>query len=62
MKTRILGAKGPKVSAIGFGAMTLSPGVYLPIDDDEATKTLNAVLDAGVNFIDTANIYGSGHN
>jgi aryl-alcohol dehydrogenase-like predicted oxidoreductase len=61
MKTRILGANGPKVSAIGFGAMTLSP-VYQPIEDAEAIKTLNTVLDAGVNFIDTANIYGNGHN
>jgi aryl-alcohol dehydrogenase-like predicted oxidoreductase len=62
MKTRILGANGPRVSAIGFGAMTLSPGVYHPIDDVEAGTTLTAVLDAGVNFIDTANIYGNGHN
>src|SRR5262245_43579053 len=62
MKTRILGANGPKVSAIGFGAMTLSPGVYQPIEDAEAIRTLNTVLDAGVNFIDTANIYGNGHN
>jgi aryl-alcohol dehydrogenase-like predicted oxidoreductase len=62
MKTRVLGANGPRVSAVGFGAMTLSPGVYQPVDDAEAVKTLNAVLDAGVNFIDTANIYGKGHN
>jgi aryl-alcohol dehydrogenase-like predicted oxidoreductase len=62
MKTRNLGANGPRVSAIGFGAMTLSPGVYHPVDDAEAVKTLTAVLDAGVNFIDTANIYGNGHN
>jgi aryl-alcohol dehydrogenase-like predicted oxidoreductase len=62
MKTRVLGANGPTVSAIGFGSMTLSPGVYQPVDDAEAVKTLNAVLDAGVNFIDTADIYGNGHN
>jgi aryl-alcohol dehydrogenase-like predicted oxidoreductase len=62
MKTRVLSTKGPEVSAIGFGAMILSPGIYQPVDEAESLKTLGAVLDTGMNFIDTADIYGNGHN
>jgi len=49
------------VSAIGFGAMALTP-VYGEVDDTESLATLNRTLDLGVTFIDTANIYGNGHN
>lgn len=48
-------------SAIGFGAMALTP-VYGDVDDDESLATLHRCLDLGVTFIDTANIYGSGNN
>jgi aryl-alcohol dehydrogenase-like predicted oxidoreductase len=49
------------VSAIGFGAMALTP-VYGEVDDTESLATLNRTVDLGVTFIDTANIYGSGNN
>jgi aryl-alcohol dehydrogenase-like predicted oxidoreductase len=49
------------VSAIGFGAMALTP-VYGEVDDTESLATLHRCLDIGVTFIDTANIYGSGNN
>jgi len=49
------------VSAIGFGAMALTP-VYGEVDDTESLATLNRTLDLGVTFIDTANIYGNGNN
>jgi aryl-alcohol dehydrogenase-like predicted oxidoreductase len=49
------------VSAIGFGAMALTP-VYGEVDDAESRATLNATVDLGVTFIDTANIYGNGNN
>jgi aryl-alcohol dehydrogenase-like predicted oxidoreductase len=62
MRTRQLGQHGPMVSVIGFGAMVLSPGIYDRVDDDESLATLRAVLDAGINLIDTADIYGDGHN
>ncbi|MCI0671176.1 MAG: aldo/keto reductase, partial [Myxococcaceae bacterium] len=62
MKTRRLGRSGPTVSAIGFGAMVLSPGIYQPVNDEESIDTLHKVLDLGINFIDTADIYGNGHN
>jgi aryl-alcohol dehydrogenase-like predicted oxidoreductase len=61
MEYRRLGAEGPTVSAIGFGAMGLS-GVYGPCDDDTGIITLRVALDMGVNLVDTADIYGDGHN
>ena len=49
------------VSAIGFGAMALTP-VYGEVDDTESLATLHSCLDLGVTFIDTANVYGGGNN
>jgi aryl-alcohol dehydrogenase-like predicted oxidoreductase len=49
------------VSAVGFGAMALTP-VYGDVDDAESLATLNRALDLGVTFIDTANVYGGGAN
>jgi aryl-alcohol dehydrogenase-like predicted oxidoreductase len=49
------------VSAVGFGAMALTP-VYGDVDDTESLATLHRCLDLGVTFIDTANVYGGGAN
>lgn len=49
------------VSALGFGAMALS-GVYGQTSEHDALDTLNHAIDAGVSFIDTADIYGAGDN
>jgi aryl-alcohol dehydrogenase-like predicted oxidoreductase len=49
------------VSAIGFGAMALTP-VYGEVDDTESLATLHRCVDLGVSFIDTANVYGNGEN
>ncbi len=49
------------VSAIGFGAMALTP-VYGEVDDAESLATLQRTVDLGVTFIDTANVYGGGNN
>lgn len=62
MKLRQLGADGPRVSAVGYGAMVLSPGVYGGVDDEESVRTLHFALDAGITFLDTARLYGAGHN
>ncbi|GAB3689858.1 aldo/keto reductase [Saccharopolyspora tripterygii] len=58
---RRLGRGGPEVSAIGYGAMGLS-GVYGTADDAASRQLLNDLLDLGVNFLDTADVYGDGHN
>ncbi|MEV6227262.1 aldo/keto reductase [Saccharopolyspora shandongensis] len=58
---RELGRRGPLVSAIGYGAMGLS-GVYGAADDAESARLLDQLVDLGVNFLDTADVYGEGHN
>ncbi len=62
MHSRQLGRTGPRVSAIGLGAMGMSPDWYGPVDQDEALATIHASLDAGVTLIDTGDFYGMGHN
>jgi aryl-alcohol dehydrogenase-like predicted oxidoreductase len=61
MQTRTLGRTGPTVSLIGLGAMGMSD-LYGPADEAEGIATIHAAIDAGVNLIDTADFYGSGHN
>lgn len=53
--------QGLETTAQGFGCMSLS-GHYGAADDAESLRTLNHVIDRGVTFLDTANIYGEGHN
>jgi len=61
MQRRRLGPDGPEVSALGFGLMSLS-STYGHSDDAESLATIPAALDLGVDFLDTAEIYGAGHN
>ncbi|MGD0258952.1 MAG: aldo/keto reductase [Verrucomicrobiota bacterium] len=61
MKTRQLGKSGLKVSAIGLGCMGMSE-FYGPGDEAEAMATIHCALDLGVNFLDTADMYGLGAN
>jgi aryl-alcohol dehydrogenase-like predicted oxidoreductase len=50
------------VSAIGLGCMNMSMGYGPRQDDDESGKLLNGALDQGYTFLDTAAMYGDGHN
>jgi aryl-alcohol dehydrogenase-like predicted oxidoreductase len=61
MQRRRLGRNGPTVSALGFGLMSLS-SAYGPSDDDESLRTIHRALDLGIDFLDTAEAYGAGHN
>jgi aryl-alcohol dehydrogenase-like predicted oxidoreductase len=61
MKTRRLGSNGPDISAIGLGCMSMSP-VYGPTNDATSIRTIHRALDLGINFLDTADIYGTGGN
>jgi aryl-alcohol dehydrogenase-like predicted oxidoreductase len=57
MRQRTLGRSGLAVSALGLGCMGMSE-FYGPRDDEESIATIHAALDAGVNFLDTADMYG----
>lgn len=61
MKSRTLGEAGPRVPALGLGCMGMSAG-YGERDDAESIRTLHRALDLGVNHLDTADMYGLGHN
>ncbi|MGE0071110.1 MAG: aldo/keto reductase [Thiomonas sp.] len=61
MQYRQLGADGPNVSALGLGCMGMSE-FYGQGDDAESIATLRRALDLGVNFLDTADMYGVGRN
>jgi aryl-alcohol dehydrogenase-like predicted oxidoreductase len=61
MQQRSLGRSGIKVSAIGLGLMSMS-GVYGNANDDESIATIHYALDQGINFLDSADMYGWGHN
>jgi len=47
-----------KVSALGFGASSLGGGVFGPVDEQQAVRTVHTALDLGINLIDVAPFYG----
>ena len=59
MPTRRLGTLD--VSAMGLGCMGMSQS-YGPADRDESIATIHRALELGITFLDTADVYGSGHN
>src|SRR3954471_10783567 len=61
MQYRTLGRTGYQVSSISFGAWAIG-GTWGEVDDAEAMRCLHRALDLGVNFFDTADVYGDGHS
>lgn len=61
MSERNFGATGWRVSPIGFGAWAIG-GSWGEVPEADARETLTAALDAGVTFIDTADVYGDGRS
>ena len=59
MKQRQLGTTGPTVGAVGLGCMSFA-GFYGPTTEAESHACLDAAQDAGVDFLDTSDIYGMG--
>ena len=61
MNYRELGRTGWKVSDVSFGAWAIG-GAWGSVDDTESLAALHAAIDCGVNFIDTADVYGMGRS
>ncbi|HEY7196826.1 MAG TPA: aldo/keto reductase [Gaiellaceae bacterium] len=61
MRLRTLGKTGYEVSEVGFGAWAIG-GDWGESDDDESLAALGAAVDAGVTFVDTADVYGDGRS
>jgi aryl-alcohol dehydrogenase-like predicted oxidoreductase len=61
LPSRMLGASGIAISAIGLGCMSLS-GVYGASSDDDGVALIGDALDRGITLLDTSDAYGAGHN
>ncbi len=61
MRSRPFGRTGRDVGEIGFGAWAIG-AAWGKVDDGESVAALHAALDAGLDFIDTADVYGDGHS
>jgi len=62
MRYRKLGKTGFEVSEIGYGAWGIGGGMWQGGTDDESLRALRRAIELGLNFIDTALAYGSGHS
>ena len=65
MRTRALGSSGPEIATVGFGAWALGgPWKFGwgPVDDDESVAAIRHAVERGVNWVDTAAVYGLGHS
>src|SRR3982751_4238064 len=61
MEMRTLGKSDLKVSAIGLGLMSMS-GIYGNANDDESIRVIHYAIDKGIDFLDSSDMYGWGHN
>ncbi len=67
---RLLGRSGIQISAMGMGCWAIggpfwngeTPSGWGEVDDEESIRAVHRALDLGVNFFDTANVYGAGHS
>ena len=65
MKLRKLGRDGPEITTVGFGAWAIGGSWQFgwgSVDDDESVSAIRHSIDEGVNWIDTAAVYGLGHS
>ena len=65
MRTRKLGAAGPEITAVGFGAWAIGGPWRFgwgSVDDDESVRAIRHSIESGINWVDTAAVYGLGHS
>ena len=62
MRYRTLGRTGLEISELGYGAWGIGGSMWIGADDDESLVALRRAIELGVNFIDTALVYGNGHS
>jgi myo-inositol catabolism protein IolS len=62
MEYRDLGRTGLKVSEIGFGAWAIGGDAWGPVEDADSLAAIERALELGINFIDTADVYGDGRS
>ncbi len=62
MEYRRLGKSGIRVSEIGFGAWAIGGDAWGPVEDAASIAAMERALELDINFIDTADVYGSGHS
>lgn len=62
MNYRTLGKTGLTVSEIGFGAWAIGGDEWGPVNDNHSIAAMEKAVELGVNFIDTADVYGLGHS
>lgn len=62
MHRRTLGKTGLEISVLGYGAWGIGQSMWIGADDDESMRALARAIELGVNFIDTAYVYGDGHS
>ena len=62
MEYRDLGGTGLRVSEIGFGAWAIGGDAWGPVEDAESLAAMERALELGINFIDTADVYGEGRS
>jgi myo-inositol catabolism protein IolS len=57
-----LGSQGPEISVVGFGAWEAGGGIWGEVPDDQTIEAMRAAVDAGITWIDTAEVYGRGRS
>src|SRR5947209_12777328 len=62
MEYRALGKSGIRVAEIGFGAWAIGGDAWGPVEDENSVRAMERALELGINFIDTADVYGDGHS
>ena len=62
MKMQKLGSQGPEISVVGFGAWEAGGGIWGEVPDDQTIEAMRAAVDAGITWIDTAEVYGKGRS